>query len=151
MTNKKVLLVGRSDKEGEPSPFKVVTSKHQISESDDVTLRIKAFSIDPVMRVWMSGAQTYYPAVPLNTPFHTFGVGEVIDSKTDLFKKGDLVFGNTSCSQLISIEKDSPRFRTLMYIPENLISGFTAEEFIYLTNNGVTAYEGIDIMGVKKG
>lgn len=66
----------------------------------------------------MSGAQTYYPAVKMNSLFHTFGVGEVIESKTDLYKKGDLVFGNTGCTQIISIEKDSQRFQTLTYIPE---------------------------------
>ena len=27
--HKSVILVGRSDKEGEPSPFKIISSKHQ--------------------------------------------------------------------------------------------------------------------------
>lgn len=151
MNNKSVVLVGRSDKDGDPSPFKIVSSKHKPAEEDIITLRVISFSIDPVMRVWMSGAKTYYPAVDLNTPLHTFGVAEVIASKSELYKPGDLVFGNTSCSQFISIPKDSPRFQTLTYIPPELIAGFTTEEFIYLTNNGVTAYEGIDIMDVKKG
>ena len=60
------------------------------------------------------------------------------------------MFGNTSCSQYFAVT-DEKRLRTMLYIPVELMAGFSPEEFTYLTNNGLTAYEGVDIMGVKAG
>jgi len=46
------------------------------------------------MRVWLSGAETYFPALKINDVMHSFGVGEVVKSKGDYFVQGDWVIGN---------------------------------------------------------
>jgi NADPH-dependent curcumin reductase CurA len=56
MNNKSVILIGRSDNDNKPSPFKVEISKFQPKNDYELILKIKCFSLDPVMRVWMTGA-----------------------------------------------------------------------------------------------
>jgi len=60
----------------------------------DVLIKTKYISVDPVMRVWLSGAETYFPALKINDVMHSFGVGEVVKSKGDYFVQGDWVIGN---------------------------------------------------------
>lgn len=49
--------------------------------------------IDPVMRVWLSGAKTYVDAVELGDVVPAFGIGVVIQANAKKWKKDDIVFG----------------------------------------------------------
>jgi NADPH-dependent curcumin reductase CurA len=67
-----------------------------------------------------------------------------------MYNVGDLVFGNTGCTERAYVDKK--RLTSLSPIPKELIEGFTPEEFVYLMNNGLAAYGGIDVMtGIKAG
>lgn len=59
----------------------------EISDGD-LLLRVLFVGIDPVMRVWLSGAKTYIDSVELGQVMPAFGVGECIDSKHKKWKKG---------------------------------------------------------------
>lgn len=44
--------------------------------------------IDPVMRIWLSGAKTYIDTVDIGSVVPAFGLGLVIDSASKKWKKG---------------------------------------------------------------
>lgn len=50
-------------------------------------------SIDPVLRVWISGAKSYLPAIKLKDPIPAFAVGVIIESKSSKFQVGSHVAG----------------------------------------------------------
>lgn len=50
-------------------------------------------SIDAAMSVWIKGYHTYRRPVKPNEVMHSFGVGIVVQSKSELFKENDLVIG----------------------------------------------------------
>ena len=49
-------------------------------------------SMDPTQRGWMS-RDTYLPAIPIGDVVRSLGVGQVVGSRHDRFKRGDLVQG----------------------------------------------------------
>lgn len=44
-------------------------------------LRVLCFSVDPVMTVWISGAETYFPKMDIGEVMHCFGLATVLESK----------------------------------------------------------------------
>jgi NADPH-dependent curcumin reductase CurA len=60
-----------------------------------VVVKVLAFSIDPVMRVWLSGAKTNYRQVGKGDIFNCFGIGTVIQSSIEDYPVGSYVWGNT--------------------------------------------------------
>lgn len=61
----------------------------------EILLRVLYVSVDPVMRVWLSGAKTYFPGLKPGDVMHCFALGEVIFSRNPEYSLGDYVFGNT--------------------------------------------------------
>ena len=47
----------------------------------ELILEVLCFSVDPIMNVWMSGAQTYYPSLNVGDVMHCCGLGRVLGSK----------------------------------------------------------------------
>jgi NADPH-dependent curcumin reductase CurA len=58
----------------------------------EVLIRNLAFSFDPTQRGWMS-MDTYMPKLPIGQPMKAGAIGQVVDSKRQDLKKGDLVQG----------------------------------------------------------
>lgn len=118
----------------------------EINEIDEKVLVVKVLylSIDPVMRVWMSGAKTYLPPIPLKEPIWAFGIGEVVYSKNKNFAKGDLVNGVLK-SQEYCITRVSFVQKFLM------IPGIPLSYYLNIIGiNGFTAYQGIVSIGKPK-
>ena len=71
-----------------------------------VAVRVKYITIDPMLRVWISGAKTYLPALKPGSAIPGFGVGQVIklnDSSNRMNKaeEGDYVFGTLEWSEIM--------------------------------------------------
>ncbi|MGQ7868366.1 NADP-dependent oxidoreductase [Sunxiuqinia sp. sy24] len=64
----------------------------QIQE-DEVALKGLFYSVDPYMRGRMNDAKSYVPPFTIDLPLEGGVVAEVTDSKSSLFKTGDLVVG----------------------------------------------------------
>jgi NADPH-dependent curcumin reductase CurA len=58
-----------------------------------VLFRIEYVSVDPVMRVWLSGAKTYQPSLNIGDDMYSFSIATVYQSKNENFKIGDNYFG----------------------------------------------------------
>src|ERR1039457_1925661 len=58
-------------------------------------VRVRYLSIDPTIRTWMNDAPGYLPAIVRGDVVRGGGIGEVMQSTSDRYKVGDLVFGLT--------------------------------------------------------
>jgi NADPH-dependent curcumin reductase CurA len=57
-------------------------------------VRVVYLSIDPTIRGWMA-YDTYLPAITIGEVIRSGGIGEVVESRSDAYQRGDLVFGLT--------------------------------------------------------
>ena len=67
---KSIMIV---DKKKSPH-FKLVTENKKFSQ-DAIVVKVLAFSLDPLMRVWLAGAKTNFRVVQAGNVFNCFGVG----------------------------------------------------------------------------
>lgn len=56
-------------------------------------IRVRFLSIDPTIRTWMDDAPGYLPPIGLGDVVRSGGVGEVVATRSDRYRTGDLVFG----------------------------------------------------------
>lgn len=75
--------------------FTTVTSDVPELKENEFLVRVDFLSIDPIMRVWMTGAPTYLPTLKSGNIMHSYGCGEVIASKNKSWRVGDKCVGNT--------------------------------------------------------
>jgi NADPH-dependent curcumin reductase len=62
--------------------------------SDGETLvRTLYLSLDPAIRVWMNGIDTYVPGIRVGDAMRAGGLGEVVASRNPAYNDGDLVLG----------------------------------------------------------
>ncbi|MHB8682620.1 MAG: NADP-dependent oxidoreductase [Acidimicrobiales bacterium] len=58
-------------------------------------VRVRWLSIDPTIRTWMDDRPGYLPPIGIGDVIRGGGIGEVVSSRNDDYKPGDLVFGMT--------------------------------------------------------
>jgi len=68
---------------------------------DELLIQVLYISIDPVARVWVSGAKTYLPALKLGMEIPAFGIGRVVESTSNIYSPNDLVMGVLSWSNYV--------------------------------------------------
>lgn len=83
------------------SSFQKVREEVRPLRDDEVLIQVLYISIDPVARVWVSGAKTYLPAIKLGGEIPGFCVGKVVATTSELHSKNDLVFGVLSWSSYV--------------------------------------------------
>ena len=119
----------------------------QLSESPIPTVsdgqalaRVKYFSIDPTMRVWMADVAQYMPAVTIGEVMRAFGLAEIIESRHPDFKKGDKVSGLTGFQEYVLLTAAGKQFfQKLPSIP--FLSDVNFLNLLGVT--GLTAYFGL--------
>jgi NADPH-dependent curcumin reductase CurA len=57
--------------------------------------RVRYISIDPTIRTWMDDAPGYLPPIAIDEVVRSGGVAEILESNSDDYKPGELVFGFT--------------------------------------------------------
>src|SRR5882757_4254263 len=55
--------------------------------------RVRYLSIDPTIRTWMDDAPGYLPPIAIDEVVRSGGIVEVVDSNSEKYKTGDLLFG----------------------------------------------------------
>ncbi|KAL4496155.1 hypothetical protein ABPG72_012892 [Tetrahymena utriculariae] len=117
----------------------------------DYVVQVNYVSVDPVMRVWLSGAETYYPKLKSGDIMHCFGVGIVIYSKNSQINVGSQVFGNLGIQQYSVIDKS--RRKMVFPLPSQQdFPSIKLKDYLYLVNNGMAAYMGcIEVCKPKAG
>jgi NADPH-dependent curcumin reductase CurA len=61
----------------------------------EALVRVRYLSIDPTIRTWMDDRPGYMPPIALGDVVRGGGIGEVVESTSDRYAVGDLVFGMT--------------------------------------------------------
>jgi NADPH-dependent curcumin reductase CurA len=60
---------------------------------NEALVRVRYLSIDPTIRTWMDDAPGYLPPIGIGDVIRGAGIGEVVESTSDAYSVGDLVFG----------------------------------------------------------
>jgi hypothetical protein len=64
-------------------------------QDGEIAVKLHYLSVDPAMKGWVSEKKSYIEAVKLGDVMRGFGVGEVIESKSDYYQVGDFCTGFT--------------------------------------------------------
>lgn len=92
-TQRKLILQRRP--QGVPTAEDVVLQQGPIAEpgDDQVLIKNHFFSIDPAIRDWMSEGPSYLPPIRLGNPVRSTVIGEVVKSRSERFRPGQLAVG----------------------------------------------------------
>ncbi|MHB8691668.1 MAG: NADP-dependent oxidoreductase [Solirubrobacteraceae bacterium] len=109
-------------------------------------VRTRYLSIDPTIRTWMDDVPGYLPPIGLGEVVRSAGVGEVVQSNSDRYDVGDLVFGLTGWQDYTLADGGAA---ALQKLPPGIDP--TAALSVFGTT-GMTAYFGlIDVGRVGEG
>ena len=73
------------------SHFDLKSEKISLKNDDEVLVANKWISVDPYMRARMTERKNYKPPFEIGKPMEGTAIGEIIESKSNNFKKGDFV------------------------------------------------------------
>jgi len=140
-----LVLAERPENGTLPDPHKTwkkVETQTKELETDEVLVRVIYLSLDPAMRGWLMDRKSYIPPVKIGDPMRAGGIGEVIESKNNQFKKGDIVNGMLNWQSFVVINgKHLNKLNTQIPLEAWLsILGMT----------GLTAYFGLLNVGQPK-
>ncbi len=133
---------------GEPGPADLQLVEEDLPPLADgeALVRTLYLSLDPTNRLWMSDMRQYSPPVELGAVMRGIGIGEVVESRRDDMRPGDLVSGYTQWQEYC-IADDEAGFGVL---PDPLPAPLTA--FLgALGHTGLTAYIGLELGGLQPG
>jgi NADPH-dependent curcumin reductase CurA len=112
----------------------------------EALVKVRYLSIDPTIRTWMDDAPGYLPPIGIGEVIRSGGIGEVVESRSDSYPQGALVFGITGWQEYVIADGGA---RTMQLIPDG-VEATTAIGVLGLT--GMTAYFGMtDVGQVKEG
>lgn len=132
MTNTQVLLKERPIGKPTIENWEIIESEVPNCKDGQLLVKVMYLSIDPAMRGWMNAGKSYIKPVELGDVMRALGVGEVIESKSSKFQKGDLVSAGMGVQEYALIsEKEAQKVDTsLVDLPVYLgtlgMSGMTA-------------------------
>jgi NADPH-dependent curcumin reductase CurA len=108
--------------------------------------RVRYLSIDPTIRTWMDDAPGYLPPIGIDEVVRAGGIAEVMESNTDLYEPGQLLFGMTGWQDYVIADEGE---RAMQALPPG-VSPTIAIGLFGIT--GMTAYFGLlDVGKMKEG
>ena len=112
----------------------------------EALVRTLYLSLDPAIRVWMNGIDTYVPGIHVGDTMRAGGLGEVVQSRNAAYTESDLVFGMMQWSEYCIARAGPDGMRTLPR--QEPITAFLS----VLGVTGLTAYFGMfDVAQPKEG
>lgn len=91
--NQQIILAKRPEGMPDQNTFKVVEKDVDNLEEDHILIKTLYVSVDPYMRGRMEDTESYVEPYQLNKVIDGGSIGEVVESKSDDFKQGDIVIG----------------------------------------------------------
>ena len=136
LQNKQVLLSNRPVGPAKATDFKIAESVVRSIESGEFLVENSYISLDPAIRGWMNAGTTYMPGSPLDESMRAFAIGEVIESKHELYQVGEVVQGLLGVQQY-AISKGATVSKC------DLSQGEMSKHLGVLGMPGMTAYFGL--------
>jgi NADPH-dependent curcumin reductase CurA len=93
LANRQVRLRARPEGLPKPTDWTIVDEPVAAPGPGEVLVKVRYISVDPAMRGWMNGRESYAPPVGLGTVMRALTVGEVIESNHAAYRAGDWVAG----------------------------------------------------------
>ncbi len=107
----------------------------------EALVKVRYLSIDPTIRTWMDDVPSYLPPIQIGEVIRSGGVGEVIESRTDAYRPGQLLFGMPGWQDYVIADTGE---RSMQVLPEGVAPGVAIG---ILGVTGMTAYFGITDVG----
>lgn len=143
MDIKQIVLAGRPHGVPTQENFRTETVSLPELKSDEVLIKGLFYSVDPYMRGRMNDVKSYSPPFKVDAPISGGIVGEVEESKSPDFKKGDIVVGMLPwATKSIASSKEIRKIDTSL-APASYYLGI-------LGMPGLTAYFGLTDIGKPK-
>ncbi len=141
--NKQILLASRPV--GMPTEQNFEFKEIPVSDAQDgqVVVRTLYLSVDPYMRGRMSDAKSYIPPFSINEVIAGGIVGEIVESKSDLFTAGDKIIGMLGWQLYNTVDA-----KTVRKLDESIAPVSAYLSVLGLT--GLTAYFGLLDIGQPK-
>lgn len=143
--NRRITLARRPD--GLPADDDFSVDEVDLPElaEGEALMRTTHLSIDPTVRTWISDAKSYFPPVEIGEVVRSSGAGEIVATRCDAYRVGDLVTTLSGWQQYSVVRDDV--FTTPA--PE----GIDAPSLLsVMGQNGLTAYIGLlDVGRVRPG
>jgi NADPH-dependent curcumin reductase CurA len=112
----------------------------------EALVKVRYLSIDPTIRTWMDDVPSYLPPIQIGEVIRSGGVGEVIESRTDVYQPGQLLFGMTGWQDYVIADAGE---KSMQVLPDGVPPGIAIG---ILGVTGMTAYFGIiDVGKVAEG
>lgn len=112
----------------------------------EALVKVRYISIDPTIRTWMDDAPGYLPPIAIGEVVRAGGVAEVIESNSDAYSPGDLLFGMTGWQEYLIADEGQ---RAMQKLPAGVSAPLALSAFGI---TGMTAYFGMtDVGRVKEG
>ena len=138
MDNRQLVLVDRPSGALDESMTSLVSTPRPVCGEGEALVKVAMLSIDPTIRTWMNDAPGYLPPIELGAVVRGSGTGIIVESKTDHFVVGDVVFGMTNWQEWVLATPEN-RFSV---IPAGLgLDLATVMNVLGVT--GITAYFGL--------
>jgi len=141
--NRQFLLVKRPIGIPDESCFKLVTTGIPQLMNGNILIHTRFLSVDPYMRSRMNDRKSYIPPFRLNEVLSGGIVGEVIESKSNNYVKGDFIVGNLGWQDYSIAEEKEVRKINPEIAPVSTALGV-------LGMPGLTAYFGLMDIGQPK-
>jgi NADPH-dependent curcumin reductase CurA len=124
--------------------FELVDAPLPEPANGEALVRTLYLSLDPAIRVWMNGVDTYVPGIHVGDVMRAGGLGEVVRSRSPDYQEGDLVTGMMQWSDYC-IAGRGPQRMTAVPRQEPITAYLSV-----LGVTGLTAYFGLLEVGQPK-
>ena len=92
-TNHRLVLARRPTGLLDESTLRLESAPVPEPAEGQALVAVRYLSIDPTIRTWMNDAPGYLPPIGIGEVVRSGGIGEVVASRNDRYREGDLVFG----------------------------------------------------------
>jgi len=143
--NRRMVLAQRPTGMVDESTVRLEESDVPEAGDGEALARVRYLSIDPTIRTWMDDAPGYLPPIAIDDVIRSGGIAEVIDSHSDAYAAGDLLFGFTGWQDYVVASPAGGYQKLPDGVPPTLALSLFG-------TTGMTAYFGlIDVGRVKEG
>src|ERR1700761_7417898 len=144
--NRRLVLAQRPTGMVDESTTRLEQHEMPALQDGEALVKVRYISIDPTIRTWMDDAPGYLPPIAVDDVVRAGGVGEVIESRTDAYAQGELLFGMTGWQDWVIADQGE---RAMQKLPAG-VPPTSALGVFGVT--GMTAYFGMtDVGRVKEG
>jgi len=144
IVSREIRLASRPNGMPTAANFSLAQTELRPLQDEEVLVRNLFISVDPYMRGRMNDGQSYVPPFELGKPLDGGAVGEVIESRAEEFKPGDVVTSNFGWREYFMAPPKELHLVSREVQPLSVYLGA-------LGMTGMTAWVGLNLVEVKAG